>query len=48
MSKFTQLKPNQIVTNKHYIKKGREFVLYEGISGFLAKNFQIKAFKKLK
>ena len=46
MPKFVQLKPNQLVTAKHFIKKGRKFVRFEGYTGFMAKNYQISIFRK--
>lgn len=44
--KFRQLKPKELSSKDCFIRKNRKYFPFEGESGFMAKNFKIKIFKK--
>lgn len=45
--KYIKLKPTErVLFNKHYVRENGNYELYSGISGMLARNFNVSVFFK--
>ena len=46
MIKYIPLKKDQIVKYSHFVKRGRIYLPFEGVSGFYARNYNEKIYRR--